>query len=136
MPVTDSRQKNGALTLDATSFQTQARNVTIVPPKPPDNPDMVLSGDPLAPEKADAWTLKVTAVQDFTNPEGFSAYTWNHEGERVPFVWQPVGATGPTYAGTVTVWPVEHGGDVGPRLEADAEWVMDAKPTVTYPDGA
>lgn len=135
MPVTDSRQNYGVLTVDAVPFQTQATNVTITPPKPPDSPDLVLSGDALAPEDADSWTLKVTAIQDFTNPDGFLAMTWTKQGETVPFTWQPTGATGPTYSGNVQVWPVEHGGDVNKRLDTDAEWIMTAKPTITYPGG-
>lgn len=136
MPVTTSKLKSGTLTIDGVAFATQATNVRIVPPEQPSGDDTseVLSGDPLPAESSDAsWKLAITAVQDFEDVAGFVNFTWVNEGEAVPFTWAPRGATGPSFAGTVTVWPVELGGDVAKRLTSDAEWKLDAKPVRTEP---
>jgi hypothetical protein len=135
MAVVVSKLKAGTLTVGGVSFACQATNVRLVPPEQPgaDKAEETLCGDPL-PDEGDTgsvWSLRITAVQDFTDADGFSAYTWTHQGEELPYTWAPVGADGPSYAGTVTVWPVEIGGDVNRRLTADAEWRCTDKPTRT-----
>lgn len=131
MPVKVSKLKDGTLTLDGTAFATQATNVRLVPPDQPKGNDVgeVLSGDPLPPESEDPWTLVMTAIQDFEDPAGFVNFTWVNQGESVPYTWAPSGATGPSFTGTVTIWPVELGGDVNKRLDVDAEWNLGEKPT-------
>lgn len=133
MPVKVSKLKSGTLTLDGTAFATQATNVRLAPPDQPKGNDVgeVLSGDPLPPETEDPWTMAITAVQDFEDAAGFVNFTWTNEGELVPYVWAPMGAAGPSFAGTVTVWPVELGGDVNKRLTSDAEWNLGEKPVRT-----
>jgi hypothetical protein len=135
MPVTVSKLKSGTLTLDGIAFATQATNVRIVPPDRPSGDDVgeVLSGDPLPAETEAKWSLVINAVQDFDNTAGFVNFTWTSQGEVVPFTWAPSGATGPTFAGTLTVWPVELGGDVNKRLTTEAEFELEAKPTRTEP---
>lgn len=129
MPVTTSKLKNGILTINGVAFQTQASNVRLVPPDQPSGDDVgeVLSGDPLPPESEEPWTMAITAIQDFTDVAGFVNTSWVSQGEKVPYSWTPHEG-GPTYSGTVTVWPVEVGGDVNKRLTSDAEWTLGEKP--------
>ena len=137
MTITDSRQRNGTLTLDGVDYACQARAVKITPPEQGDDtPDEVLCGDVLAAEDEKPWKLTITAIQDFEDVDGLINVSWIQQSEKVPFVWAPRGAAGgPSYTGTVTVWPLEVGGDVNKRLESDAEWVLDAKPTRTEAGG-
>lgn len=129
MGVTDSRQRNGSLTIDGIDYACQASSVLLVPPAPPkDTTEEVLCGDPLPAEDTDTWTMKLTAVQDFEDPDGFVVMTWTKSGTWVSFVWKPQGATGPSYSGTVRVWPVEVGGAVRKRLDSDAEWTIESMP--------
>lgn len=135
---TISKLKTGTLTIDSVPFATQATNVRLIPPEQPTGDDAaeVLSGETLPAEDAgggSGWTMAITAVQDFEDPVGFVNMTWTDEGQAVPFTWAPMGAAGPSYAGTVTVWPVEVGGDVNRRLTSDAVWRLAAKPTRTEP---
>lgn len=132
MAVTVSKLKTGTLTLDAVSYACQATNVRIIPPEQPTGTDdeETLCGDPLAPEQETPWRLAIEAVQDFTDVAGFVNMTWVDEGQWVPFSWKP-NATGPTYSGTVRVWPVEVGGVINRRLTTSAEWNLQAKPTRT-----
>jgi hypothetical protein len=130
MPVTTSKLKTGTLTLDGVAFATQATNVRLVPPEAPSGDDVgeVLSGDPLPPETENPWVMALVMVQDFEDVAGFVNFTWTNQGEKVPYTWAPMGATGPSFSGTVTVWPVELGGEVKKRLTSEAEWVLDEKP--------
>lgn len=134
MPVTTSKLKSGTLTIDGVEFATQASNVRLVPPDQPSGDDVgeVLSGDPLPPESEESWTLAITAIQDFDDVAGFVNMSWVSQGERVPYSWKP-SASSPTYSGTVTVWPVEVGGEVNKRLTSDAEWTLGEKPVRAEP---
>lgn len=136
MTITDSRQRNGTLTLDGVDYACQTRAVKITPPEQGDDvPDEVLCGDVLEAEDIKPWKLTITAIQDFADADGLVNVSWLQQGEKVPFLWAPQGGTGPTYGGTVALWPLEVGGDVNKRLESDAEWLLDAKPTRTEAGG-
>jgi len=132
MPVKVSKLKTGTLTLDAIAFATQATNVRLVPPDQPSGDDAgeVLSGDPLPAESEESWTLAIAVVQDFDDVAGIINFSWVNQGEVVPYSWKP-NATGPTFTGTVTIWPLELGGEVNKRLGADAEWKLGEKPVRT-----
>lgn len=133
MPITDSRLKNGTLTLDALPFATQATNVRLVPSTADVGDSLeVLSGDTVDPDEETTWSLAITAVQDFDDADGFVAFALDNAGDVVPYSWKP-NADGPTFAGNVRVRPVEIGGDVASRLTTDAEWPCQETPTPTYP---
>lgn len=140
---TVSKQKNGVFTLTApngepVAFQCQQRNVRIVPPEVGDDAiEEVLDGTPLESEDQEKpWKLAFTAVQDFTNDEGFIVYSWDHQNEVNTFTWQPVGPTGPTYTGSVKVSALTVGGDINKRLDSEAEWPCTGKPVRTPGSGA
>lgn len=133
MPITQSRLKAGTLTLDALPFATQATNVRLVPKTDEQGDSLeVLSGDTITPDDSTAWSLVVTAVQDFDDPDGLVAFAMANAGTVVPYTWKP-NATGVSYAGTVKVRPMEIGGDVDARLTTDLEWPCQEAPTPTYP---
>lgn len=133
MPITESRLKNGTLTLDALPFQTQTHNVTL-DPKTDERGDSleVLSGDTITPDDESTWTLHIEAVQDFDDETGFVAFALDRAGDVVPYSWKP-NATSPTFTGTVRVRPVAIGGDVNARNSTTAEWPCQEAPTPTYP---
>lgn len=130
---TVSKQKDGVFTVGGEPFACQQRNVRIVPPEPSDDAiEEVLDGTPLESEDAaKPWKLAFTSVQDFTNAAGIQKYSWDNEGDVVAFSWQPRGVTGPAFAGTVRVSPLEVGGEMNKRLDVEAEWILAAKPTWT-----
>lgn len=134
MPITESRLKNGTLTIDGHAFNTQATNVRLTP-KTDDTGDTleVLSGDTIAPDDTTTWSLVIDAVQDFTEPTGFVNFAMQNAGDVVAYTWAPNGAGEVSYAGTVKVRPVEVGGDVNARLTTSAEWPCQQAPTPTYP---
>ena len=137
--ITESKLKAGSLILDAAGaafakFATQATNVAITPEtKDEGDPVETLDGSTIAADAVTTWTLKAKSIQDFTDPEGLQAYSWENENETVSYTWKPNGASGPTYAGNVRITPLEIGGDVNKRNDVDIEWALTGKPTVTYP---
>lgn len=124
MTITESKNKSGKLTFETSdTFETQATNVTITPSyEEVGDPVETLSGDQLTASTTRGNLLKITAIQDFTDADGFVAYTWANDLTDVTFSWQPNGTSGPTYSGTVQVKACEVGGDVNTRLTTETEW--------------
>ena len=135
MPITDSRLKNGKLGLGdiPTYFETQATNVAIVPDHTQEDGVETLSGDMSEPSLDSTYSLVITAIQDFTDPDGFVNYLWDNTGTTVAFTWEPSGASGPTFAGDVQLRATEVGGDVATQLTTDVELPCIQKPTRTDP---
>jgi hypothetical protein len=137
MTITESKLKTGTLTFTiapdpAVSFECQATNVRITPSYDSSGDALeTLCGDTLAEDETRSDALNITAIQDFTDPDGFVAWSWEHDLESAVVAWLPTGVTGPTYAGTVKVKAVEVGGDVNKRLTTDAEWAFAGKATYT-----
>jgi hypothetical protein len=131
MPIIDSRVRSGTLTLDETSFATQATNVTLTPTHEDDGAAVeVLDGSELPAAKKRRNTLAIDAVQDFDDPDGFIAFTWTNDITDVAFSWTP-GPESPTYSGTVQILALEVGGDVGSRLTTSASWEVVGDVVVT-----
>lgn len=123
MTITESKIKSGSLTFGGTAFSCQQTNVRVTPSYDSSGDAVeTLCGDTLAEDETRSDALNITAIQDFTDPDGFISYTWEHDLETVAFVWKPTGVDGPTFAGSVKVKAAEVGGDVNKRLTSDLEW--------------
>lgn len=127
MSITKSRLKKGKLTLTpdggiAVDFSCQPTNVTLSTDYEEDGEVLeVLCGDSDAPTLKTGRTLKVTAVQDFDDPNGFINFLWDNETEVVAFTWTPNSDGGPTYTGRVQCRLGDIGGDVAAQLTSDLE---------------
>ena len=132
MPIQEDKLKNGTLTLDGVEFAAQASTVEVEPTHDEDgDPLETLDGSQLAPDVTRGNTLKITAVQDFTDVAGFVAFTWDNDLATVPFVWKP-NVAGPTYSGNVEVRAVKVGGEVNKRITTEAEWTCEGPVVPTY----
>lgn len=135
MPITDSRVRGGVLTLGSgtpVDFSCQPTSVAITPTNTGgEAADVeVLCGE-FATDATGAVlgaTLDLTAIQDFTAATGTSliGYSWEHNNETVPFVWQPTGDTDDKWTGEVVVQALTVGGEVGARITSDASWKITA----------
>lgn len=131
MPVTESKIKEGTLTLGGVDHSCQPINVRITPGYNEEGDRVeTLCGDTLSPDTTRNDTLNITAVQDFTDPAGLIAYSWEHDLEKVPFVWMPTGAGGMGYSGTVEIRAIEVGGDIAKRNTSEVAWAVDGAATV------
>lgn len=119
MPITDSRNKTGTLSLDATQFEKQQTAVSLVPSTDEEGDQVeTLSGDTITPDDVTTWTLNLGFIQDFTDAAGIVEFLRANAGDVVDFEWLPT-AGGPVYTGTVKVRPTTIGGDVAVRLTSE-----------------
>jgi len=137
MAVKESELKKGKLTLGAdeakVEFACQATSVMLSPDVTEDGDALeVLCGDSITPRAITAWTLKLTAIQDWEDAKGVIMFAFDHDGESIPFKWQPSETSG-TWSGSVQVRAMEIGGEVNVRLTSDAEWPCEGKPSLTPP---
>jgi hypothetical protein len=125
MPIQEDKLKGGVLTLDAIDFAAQATSVEVEPTHDEDgDPIETLDGSTLAADVTRGDSLKITAIQDFTDVAGFVNFTWQNDLATVPFTWTPV-AGGPSYSGNVQVRAVKVGGEVNKRITTEAEWTCE-----------
>ena len=138
MAVVESKLKTGSLTLGTApgvEYACQQTNVRVTPEHNEEGEAVeTLCGDVLSPSATTTWSLNGTAIQDWDAPGGvsFIQYSWETNGETVPFTWTPnEGAT--TITGNVTVRALEMGGDVNTRITSDFEWPIAGEPTAVWP---
>lgn len=128
MTITESKIKTGSLKFTiapaaAVDFSCQPTNVRITPSYDSSgDPVETLCGDTLAEDESRSDALNITAIQDFTDPDGFIKWAWDNDLAVAAFEWKPTGVTGPTFTGSVKVKAPEVGGDVNKRLTSDLEW--------------
>jgi hypothetical protein len=130
MAAVDSRVRKGSLSIDGDVFSCQPTAVSIVPEQPEGDDDTVevLCGDILSGsgEGGGGLTamLNITAIQDFTNTAGLIAKSWESNGLTVPFLWNPTATPADEWSGDVKVAALTVGGEVGVRLDTEAEWTI------------
>ncbi len=131
MPITDSRNKNGVLTLDDNPFEVQATSVALTPSTDEEGDAVeTLARDTLTADDVTTWTLDITAIQDFADPEGFVEFCRATAGQIVDYSWKPTSATVPVYSGTVKIRPAVIGGAVNERLTSEVSFPCQEEPTV------
>lgn len=118
----------GTLTLNpgaAFEMNTQLSNARIEWSESVSSEDAVdvLSGEQLAGDEDATYTAKLAgnALQDL-EATGLLAFTWEHMGEEIPFVFVPRTDVGAEVTGTVRVAPLNLGGDVKSRPTSDFSW--------------
>lgn len=81
-----------------------------------------LSGDTVSGDRTYAVTLDGTAYQDALDDADFVSWTWSHRGQEVPFTFEPATSAGRAITGTVTIDPMDVGGDVGKKNTSGFTW--------------
>lgn len=133
--VTPSKVKGGTLTLGGLLFSCLPTTIALEFDYDQDDATEVLCGDSVAGTITESASLTFTALQDFDDPDGLTAWSWTNAMTEQPFIWAP-NATGTSYAGTVSVRRLNVGGDVGALIDADATWTIVGDITPTYPAAA
>lgn len=80
-----------------------------------------LSGAVLAGDREYTCQLAFTVHQDDLIAGGMTDWTWTNKGTQVPFTFTPKNG-GRSVVGTVTVDPIDTGGDVGAKNTSDVSW--------------
>lgn len=74
-------------------------------------------------------TLNIEFYQDY-DLDGLVAWTWEHDGELLPFRFVPAKAGELEFSGEVKIRPVAVGGEVGTENTTEAEWTLPSKPEI------
>lgn len=128
MAVTESKVRQGTLTICGEDHSCQPTAVAIVPENTAGgaaNELEVLCGDKLSEGGTSdefAANLVFTAIQDFTNAAGLIAQSWKSNGVTCDFVWRPTSQAADEWHGKVTIQAIEVGGEVGQRLTSQVSW--------------
>lgn len=128
MPLTDSRQGPGTLTIDAVDFSYQAAAVRLTPDVSSEDGTPTLAVPKPAPDTAVAWALNLDAIQDFDDPAGLVNHLMDNALSEAPFVWTPI-TGGAVYSGVVQLVPMEVGGDVAVQVVTSVELPLVGEPT-------
>lgn len=115
-------------TLREFSQQVKAAAIKFDSDKDDDTP--VLSGDTIAGEKHYTAKLTGTVLQDLI-VDGLVGWTWAQKGKQFPFQFVPDKAGSMKVTGTVTVDPLDLGGDVKKKNESEFEWDIVGDPAMS-----
>ena len=132
MPASATKLGPGVLTIGATgtdldmSCQVSAAKVEWDKDKEDDTP--VLCGETVGGGITYSAKLTMSVLLDLSD-QGMVDYTWLHKGEQHPFVFEPNTDAGKAVTGTLTVDPLDVGGDeVKKNMSVDAEWDIVGEP--------
>lgn len=126
----------GTLTIGETGsgqeMAKQSTSVAIEPSYSDGDRQIVLSGD--VDQEAAEWegTLTATFFQDYA-ADGLLAWTWEHDGETLPFTFAPNTAAGFEVSGEVVIRPATIGGDVDTENTSEVEWSLPKRPAIGEP---
>lgn len=125
MPILSHKLGPGLLTLGSGPLDASAQatkiGVEFEENVETDDAVPVLSGDELPEEETPSYKAKLVAtfLQDTLADSGLIAYSWEHAGENVPFVFEPNSALERQITGTLCVVPINVGGEIKKRNTSD-----------------
>jgi hypothetical protein len=131
MPVTDSRQGPGTLSLGTlTAAECQMANVRLVPEQNEEDGTPTLCEPEPVPLITTTWNLAGSAVQDWEldSTVGFVEFCRVNNNSVVAFEWTPNTVHGVVYSGDCQIRAVEIGGDVGTQNVTDFEFPVQGQP--------
>lgn len=127
MAIKSQKLTKGLLTIGDTGTVSewggQVRAVSLVPEYDAEDAIPVLSGEKLAGDETKTETLSGTVLDDYSASGSIFVFSKEHEGEELPFVWEPNSEDGTLrITGTVKMRQIALGGDVDTRNENDFEF--------------
>lgn len=110
-------------------FGAQVTTVAVEPSYSDGDRQVVLSGDVDQEEAEWEGTLTGEFFQDY-GMESLLRWTWDNDGQTLPFKFVPHSASGLEVSGNVKVRPVTIGGEVDTENTSEFEWTLPEKPTL------
>ena len=132
---TEATAENPAPEIPASPFEKQVFECSLEPAVEEKGDELtMLNGNVLGADESVKWTLKIGAVQDFMDPQGFLEFCRTHALETVPFEWVPnAEVDSPTLSGNVKIRPGKYGGATKLRLTSEIEFPVIGEPDVVHP---
>lgn len=124
----------GVLTIGATNalmnFESQTTSCKLVPSTDSDDPINVLSGEQVAGDRTESFTLEGSFLQDFGATGSTTEWLFTHRGETHPFSFTPSTAAGKKITGSLVVEAIEIGGDARTKPTSDFEFQVIGAPVI------
>lgn len=134
MPVNVTQVGPGELTIgESTSLKSLATTCVgaqVIPNVEKGDPRKVLSGDVIPGARTESATLEVKLLDDFGQQESVSEWLWEHRGQQMPVSYIPKSALSRRIRGTITVEPINLGGDVDTVPEQTVTFDFVGMPTI------
>lgn len=123
---TDSRVRNGTLTIDGEDFACPITSINITPSDDVGDTTETLCGDKVPGDISSSETLSITAIQDWSAAAADSlvALSWKKRGCQVTIVWSPDGKAENEWTMTGLMPALAIGGDINAQLTTDLEMVL------------
>jgi len=122
------------------SFSSQLTSCTLVPDVSTGDAVDVLSGEQIAGERTESWTLKGKVFQDLgtasSQYSGLTEWLFTNRGTEFDFEFIPSTSGGKGVRGVLVVEAVDIGGDVKARAQSDFEWQLVGPPEIFVVDDA
>lgn len=108
---------------DLKALASQVTSATLTPSVDREDPIPVLSGETVAGDRTESWTLNGEFLQDFGYGDlRLSEYCFTNRGKSMPFEYVPNNEGDKKIVGTLTVEAINIGGDVKTKGRAEFEW--------------
>lgn len=122
--------KNALLRIDADDYQKHVSGVTLTPSA------STITWASLSPDaqfsdiSTATWAATLNIVQDWSQPDSLCRYLFEHEGEHVSAVFQPLNGEGPAFAVTLILTPGAVGGEVNSVATQSVTLGVEGRPTI------
>jgi hypothetical protein len=113
-------------------FSCQVTACTVAWEVKADDPVTVLCGDSIPGARTYSAKATGTLFSDVGLASGIVAYSWEHKGETVPFVFVPNDEAATQVTGNVIMDPLSVGGDTaGANMTSDFDWAFVGEPALS-----
>lgn len=113
-----------------TNFSSQVTSVKLVPSAETGDSIIVLSGESVAGDFSETYTIEGTMLQDFGTASSKTEWLYTHSGETHVFEFDPATTGATKITGSLVVTAIEIGGDVRQKASSDFSFNCIGKPTV------
>lgn len=110
-------------------FSSQCTSVKLTPAVDNGEPINVLSGEQVAGDRSESFTLDGTFLQDL-GVDSATEWLFTNRGETMPFVFVPSTTAGRQISGDLVVEAIDIGGDVKTKPTSDFSFVVVGAPTI------
>lgn len=115
-------------TTDLTNFSGQVTSAKLVPSVDQGDSIKVLSGEEVAGDRSESFTLDGTLLQDFGAAGSTTEWLFDHRGETHVFEYVPSTASGRKITGSLIVESIEVGGETGTKPTSDFSFALVGAP--------
>lgn len=115
---------------DLTIFSGQVTACRLVPSVDQGDTITVLSGEKVAGDRTESFTLEGTLLQDLGATESTTEWLFENRGETHVFEFTPNTAKGKTITGSLVVEAIEIGGDVSTKATSDFTFIVVGDPAI------